>query len=60
MQNDQEQIHFEELAEVLKAANDRRSADLGGWFKELIHRRREEGMARATRSAERPSNQVKA
>ena len=60
MQHDQEQIHFHELAEVLKRANARRFADLGRWLKDFIHRRHEEGMARATRSAEGPSNQVKA
>jgi hypothetical protein len=60
MQHDQEQIHFEELAEVLKAANDRRSTDLGGWLKQFIRRRRVEGMPRAVRSAEWPSNQAKA
>jgi hypothetical protein len=60
MQTDQEQIHFDELAEILKRANARRSADLGGWLKEFIHRRREEGRARAARSAEWPSDQAKA
>jgi len=60
MQHDEKQIYFDELAEVLKRANARRSTDLGRWLKEFIHRRREEGMARATRSAEGPSNQVKA
>jgi len=59
MQHDQEQIHFHELAEVLKRAN-ALHADLGRWLKDFIHRRHEEGMARATRSAEGPSNQVKA
>jgi hypothetical protein len=64
MQHDEEQIHFDELVEVLKRANERanarRSADLGAWLKEFIHRRREEGIARAARSAEWPSNQAKA
>jgi hypothetical protein len=60
MQDDEEQIHFDELVEVLKRANARRSADLGAWLKEFIHRRREEGIARAARSAEWPSNQAKA
>jgi hypothetical protein len=60
MQNDQEQIHFDELAEVLKRANARRSADLGGWLKEFIHGRREEGRARAARSAEWPSDRARA
>ena len=60
MQHDEEQIHFDELAEVWKGANNQRSADLGGWLKEFIHRGREEGMARAARSAEWPSNQAKA
>jgi hypothetical protein len=36
MQYDEEQIHFDELAEVLKRANARRSADLGRWLKEFI------------------------
>ena len=41
MQHDEEQIHFEELAEVLKGANARRFADLGALLKGFIRRRRE-------------------
>ena len=47
MQHDEEQIHFEELAEVLKGANARRFADLGALLKGFIRRRREEGTAPA-------------
>jgi len=39
-------LHFEDFAEVLKDAHLRRSADLGRWLKEFLHRRREERIAR--------------
>ncbi|KJC55705.1 hypothetical protein UP10_10390 [Bradyrhizobium sp. LTSPM299] len=39
-------LHFADLAEVLKDAHLRRSADLGRWLREFFHRRREERMAR--------------
>jgi hypothetical protein len=60
MQQDEEQIRFDDLAEVLKSANVRRSADLGKWLKEFLHKRSEEGVAKTARSAEWPPNQARA
>ncbi|MGB8604773.1 hypothetical protein [Bradyrhizobium sp.] len=60
MQHDEEQIRFDDLAEVLKSANVRRSADLGKWLKEFLHERSEEGVAKTVRSAGWPPNQAKA
>jgi hypothetical protein len=46
MQNENEQLNYDDLAEVLKGAHLRRSADLGKWVGEFFRRRREERMAR--------------
>jgi hypothetical protein len=40
MQHEHEQIQFNDLAEVLKSAQLRRSADLGKWLREFFHGRR--------------------
>ena len=42
MQHEHEQIQFEDLAEVLRSAQLRRSADLGKWFRDFFKKRRQE------------------
>jgi len=39
MQHEHEKIQFDDLAKILKSAQLRRSADLGKWLGDFIHRR---------------------
>ena len=41
MQKDDKTVDFQELAEVLHSAQLRRTADLGGWFREYLEARRQ-------------------
>jgi hypothetical protein len=54
MQQEREQIQFDDSAEVLKAAHLRRSADAGKWLRQFFHKRRLEKLA----ESRRPSNEI--
>jgi hypothetical protein len=54
MQQEHEQIQFDDLAEVLKGAQLRRSADLGKWLREFFHGRRRQAPA----ELHRPSGEI--
>jgi len=54
MQHETEQIQFDDLAEVLKGAQLRRSADLGKWLREFFHGRRRQAPA----ELHRPSGEI--
>jgi hypothetical protein len=56
MQHEHEQIQFDDLAEVLKGAQLRRSADLGKWLREFFHGRRRQALA----ELHRPSGETAA
>jgi hypothetical protein len=49
MQHEHTQIQFDDLADVLKSAHLRRSADIGKWLREFLDRRRQERLTATPR-----------
>jgi hypothetical protein len=49
MQHEHTQIQFDDLADVLKSAHLRRSADIGRWLREFLYRRRQERLTATPR-----------